>query len=83
MGIARCDGEVERVSAPSTIMRILRCRAAGRFADAPVSALGSRCRVMVSRRCGLDHEAFKIGAFHPLLELLKEFCPAAPLGPMV
>ena len=83
MGNARCDGEVGRVSAPSTIMRILRCRAAGRFADAPASALGSRCRVMVSRRCGLDHEAFKIGAFHPLLELLKEFCPDAPLGPMV
>ena len=38
---------------------------------------------MVSHCCGINHDAFKINAFHSLLEMLKEFCPNAPLGPTV
>ena len=38
---------------------------------------------MVSHRRGINHDAFKINAFHLLLELLKEFRPDAPLGPPV
>ena len=38
---------------------------------------------MVSHCRGINHDAFKIDAFHSLLELLKEFRPNAPLGPTV
>ena len=38
---------------------------------------------MVSHCRGINHDVFKINAFHSLLELLKEFCPDAPLGPAV
>ena len=83
MGIARRDGEAGRVSAPSTIMRI--------FVVGPPAVLpmhwfpprGSHCRLMVFHCRGINRDAFNINAFHPLLELLKQFCPDAPLGPTV
>ena len=83
MDIDRCDGEVERVFAHIDNHADLPCRAAGRPADALVSALGSHCRLMVSRCRGINHDAFKINAARPLRELLKQFCPNAPLGPTV
>ena len=71
MDIDRCDGEVERVFAHIDNHADLLCRAAGRPADALVSALGSHGRIMASHCSGIDHDAFKINAFHRLLSCSK------------